>query len=419
MTDGQEIAGGQRLRILQVLEPSGGGSGRHFIDLCAGLAACGQTVTAVYSPLRAESRFVAELLALPLHEIIALDMHRAVGPWDLASYRALRRLIRNKGPFDIVHGHSSKAGALTRLATLPGRNPPVLYTPHAFRTMDPTLGSKGRLVYGGVERLLGRFFSDRVICVSPDEYHHAVALGIPARTLRIVANGVKYPPGDARSETRTRFGITHEQLVFGFIGRLVAQKAPERLIRAFASIADLMPQARLVMIGSGEREAELRAMIQTLGLDGKAQIRSDISGHDAIQAFDILVAPSRYEAMSYAMLEAAAGGLPLVLTSVGGTSVVLENGVNGFAVPNSDEIKLLADAMAAFRDPLTRAQLTAGALSRRNNYRLEKMVAETLAIYRDLLPQTTPCPMIKHETDSRLRTTGDHTTLRLANQIGE
>lgn len=114
-------------------------------------------MTAVYSPLRAESRFVDELLALPLHEIIALDMHRAVGPWDLASYRALGRLIRDKGPFDIVHGHSSKAGALTRLATLPGRNPPVLYTPHAFRTMDPTLGSKGRLVYGGVERLLDDF----------------------------------------------------------------------------------------------------------------------------------------------------------------------------------------------------------------------------------------------------------------------
>ena len=49
------------LNILQVLEPSGGGSGRHFVDLCGELARRGHRVTAIYSPRRAEQRFVDEL----------------------------------------------------------------------------------------------------------------------------------------------------------------------------------------------------------------------------------------------------------------------------------------------------------------------------------------------------------------------
>ena len=58
------------LRILQVLEPSGGGSGRHFVDLCGGLAARGHHVSAVYSPVRAERRFVEELRSLALDGVL-------------------------------------------------------------------------------------------------------------------------------------------------------------------------------------------------------------------------------------------------------------------------------------------------------------------------------------------------------------
>ncbi len=65
----------QSLSILQVLEPSGGGSGRHFLDLCRGLKERGHRVVAVYSPLRAEERFVRELSALG----IRADYYRRLG----------------------------------------------------------------------------------------------------------------------------------------------------------------------------------------------------------------------------------------------------------------------------------------------------------------------------------------------------
>ncbi len=372
------------LKILEVLEPSGGGSGRHFVDLCAGLKARGHMVTAVYSPVRAEARFVRELMGLDLAKVIALPMLRAVGPKDYASWRALERVIGEDGPFDIIHGHSSKAGALTRFR-LPGPHVPRIYTPHAFRTMDPTLSWKGRLIFGAIEGLLGRFLTDRLICVSQNEYDHALKLGIPAGKLAVVVNGVGAMPNGRRAEIRSRFDIPQDALVFGFIGRLSAQKAPERLIAAFAAIAGALPQARLLIIGSGELEAEVRRQITTNGISDRVVIDADLPGSEALQAIDVLVMTSRYEAMSYVMLEGAAAGVPLILTDVGGTSNVLDHDVNGLVVPNTDDTLPLAAAMARLADPATRTRLAAAASERSDRYGVDAMVDQTLDLYRQAL----------------------------------
>ncbi|OJU06489.1 MAG: glycosyl transferase [Rhizobium sp. 63-7] len=373
-----------RLSILQVLEPSGGGSGRHFIDLCGALKERGHRVTAVYSPLRAEDRFLDELQALGLPAVHAISMRRAPGLSDLHSWQQLAGILRREGPFDVVHAHSSKAGALSRIR-LPGSHVPRVYTPHAFRTMDPTLGRAGRLVFGGIESLLGRHLSDCIICVSQDEYDHAVSLGIPSRRLRTVINGTTPPPEGRRGDLLQRFDIPQEALVFGFIGRLSQQKAPERLIEAFARMAGALPAAHLLMIGFGELETEVRAMIAASGFADRIRLTSEITGRDAISCFDVLVMPSRYEAMSYVMLEAAAAGKPMILSRVGGAGRVLEDGRNGILIENNDDPTALAQAMASFADGERRRAFAEEADARKDRYALKTMVDGIEAIYCNLI----------------------------------
>jgi glycosyltransferase involved in cell wall biosynthesis len=319
-------------------------------------------------------------------------MRRAPGPWDLTAWWQLRKLAAIHGPFDLIHGHSSKAGALTRLR-LPGRHVPVLYTPHAFRTMDPTLGSKGRLIYGGIERLLGTFLTDRLICVSQDEYDHALSLGIPEKRLRVVVNGVNARPISQRTAIRRRYGIPQDALLFGFVGRMTRQKAPERLVEAFARIAPHLPQAHLLMIGIGELADTTREMIRAAGLEDRAHIDGSVRGVTAIDAVDVVVMPSRYEAMSYVMLEAAAAGKPLLLADVGGARTVLEHGRNGYIVPNSDDPEALAAAMARLADPTRLASFTAEARRRKDGYTLAGMAHATEKIYYDLLGHPFPAPL--------------------------
>ena len=382
----------KRLSLLQVLEPSGGGSGRHFLDLCRAMQHRGHSVTAVYSPVRAEPAFVAELENIGLDRVIPLAMRRAPGPWDLTAWWRLRKIAATHGPFDLIHGHSSKAGALTRLR-LPGRHVPVLYTPHAFRTMDPTLGAKGRLIYGGIERLLGTLLTDRLVCVSQDEYNHALSLGIPEKCLRVVVNGVSAPPLSQRAAIRRRYGIPQDALLFGFVGRMTRQKAPERLVEAFARIAADVPQAHLLMIGIGELAESVGNMIKVAGLEDRARLDGSVPGVTAINAFDAVVMPSRYEAMSYVMLEAAAAGKPLLLADVGGARTVLEHGRNGYIVPNSDDPEALAAAMARLADPALLASFTAEARRRKDGYTLTGMADKTEKIYHDLLGYPSPAPL--------------------------
>ena len=386
------------LRILQVIEPSGGGSGRHYVDLCRALVEKGHEVTAIYSPLRAEERFVRELLDLPVKTVHSVAMRRLPHPSDLGALSQIWKIMRTEGPFDIIHGHSSKAGVLTRLRLPALHHTARIYTPHAFRTMDPTLGAKGRMVFGKVESLLGKFFTDQLICVSNDEYDHALDLGIPQNTLATVTNGVQKPDTRHRSEIRNIFGFGNDDFIFGYIGRLAHQKAPERLIRAFASISTAFPAARLVMVGSGELETEMEDLIASFNLTGKVVISSAVHGADAVQAFDALVMPSRYEAMSYAMLEAAAAGKPMILTNVGGASTVVDDGVNGRIVENTDDPQALAMAMLEFREKDKAAAYSLAAFLREDRYQLGHMVDQTLAVYWHALGQT---PEIRTESQPR------------------
>jgi glycosyltransferase involved in cell wall biosynthesis len=378
---------GNGLRILQVLEPSGGGSGRHFLDLCLGLKERGHHVEAVYSPLRAEETFVRELKSLGLPAIHAVAMKRSPGLSDIAAFRALRRIIDGGLPFDIVHGHSSKAGALTRLR-LPGRHAPRVYTPHAFRTMDPTLGKAGRLIFGGIETLLATLFTDHLICVSDDEYAHARSLGAPARKLSVIINGVAPPPLDMAKTVRASFGISAEAFVFGFVGRLSHQKAPERLIEAFSNAASRLPNAHLIMVGSGEREAEVRAAIAESGLKKRIRLTSAFTGPQAVPAFDVLVMASRYEAMSYVMLEAAASGKPIVSTDVGGASTAIDKDRSGLIVPNDGDSIKLANAMVESAGPERNRQMIAAARARMADFSMRQMIDKTEAVYRGLVSRT-------------------------------
>lgn len=365
------------LRIAIVLEPSGGGSGRHTLDLAQGLAQEGHAVTVVWSPVRAQEDFRDQLMALTQVTNLPLEMHRAVGAADYASLRALASLLRTHGPFDVLHGQSSKAGALVRL--LPRSIPGVrIYTPHAFRTMDPTMGKRGALIYGAIERLLA-LRTDHIITVSSAEKTHGIDLKIPVQKMTTVVNGAALPPGADRDSARAFMGLGPDDVAVGFIGRLDDQKAPLRFVEAMSLAARRAPNLRGVVVGDGA----LREAAEAANTVDAVRFLGWQDGPALFPGLDIFCMTSFYEAMPYTLLEALHAGVPIVTTAVGGVEETVREGKNGFVLPSDCGSEDLADRLVTLAEhPEQRVAFGAHALDLARERTVAKMVSDTLDVYR-------------------------------------
>jgi glycosyltransferase involved in cell wall biosynthesis len=333
----------------------------------------------LYSLIRAEARFEAALKAIPGLNITTVPMRRAPHPSDITACTSIANYLRKHGPFDIVHGQSSKGGALARLAVRDAATARI-YTPHCFRTLDPELGRLGHFIYGTAEWFLS-FLSEAIICVSPEELEHAVAQGFPRAKLHMVLNGVRPLDLAGRERLRARLGLASDEICIGFLGRYVAQKAPERMIDLALSLSRDLPKWRIAMIGEGPLEEMLRARAKSAGVDERIVWGPGEIGPVAMSAFDVFAMPSLYEGLPYVLIEAAAAGLPIVASDVGGVRAVVAPGENGAIVGNWDPPAFSAKVSLLVQDRDLRRKMSAASHERARAFTIETMIDQTLAVY--------------------------------------
>ena len=369
----------RKLRVLLVTEAASAGVGRHVIDLAAGLIGRGHETHVAFSPTRIDPAFEAGLCSLPSLHAHELRMRRAPHPADLAARTRLTRIVREKGPFDVLHAHSTKAGLLVRsLPDLTGAR--VLYTPHCVRSLDPALSAPARSLVGRVERALSRR-TDALIAVSPEERDHLVGLGVEPRRVHVVPNGVGPFAGDAAAARRV-LGMPERATVLGFVGRLCAQKNPGLALEALALLRPYRPDLCLAMVGDGPLKGALVRRAHALGLAGCVGWTRAVPAERVLAGFDAFVLPSGYEGLPYVLLEALSAGLPVVATDVGGARQAIEEGWNGAIVPRGDA-QALARALVTWVDDPAARRAAAGvsrALARR--FSLDAMLDSIEGLYR-------------------------------------
>jgi glycosyltransferase involved in cell wall biosynthesis len=368
-----------RTNVLLVLETGGGGSGRHVVDLARGLIQRGYGVTLAYSGLRAEASFLDEIHSTVDLNCIRINMTRAVSAMDFTAARAIRAYLRQFGPFRVVHGHSSKAGALSRIAAL-GTEAARIYTPHAFVTLDPRLDRARRAVYATAERVLSHL-ADAIICVSGEELDHALHLGIDRAKLHLVPNGVNPLTDVRRADVRQHLALEPDELCIGYVGRLDAGKCVDRLVQAFAEVHRHEPRARLVLVGSGPEEDSLRSLSARLNVVDAVAFIDGAHGPTMMAGFDVFAFASLYEGFPYVLLEAAQRGLPIVTTRVGGTNQIVMDGSSGFVVAQNDAASFAQCLRRLCADDALRAQMGAAAAEVVRPWTAARMIDETIQVY--------------------------------------
>lgn len=337
------------MNVLEVVEACNAGVGRHVRGLSENLVAQGHQVTVAYAPHRADESFRRFIGAQQGNiRFTRLNTKREVSPTsDLYSVFQLLRVIKLKGPFDVIHGHSSKGGAIARIA---GRlsGVPTVYTPNSLILSSPEISRVEAAAYALIERILGYWATSKFIAVSEEERELILEYKLtPKKRLVVIENAI-----DDRDFIDSPWEITYgdineKPLTFGSTMRFSAQKAPGHLVEAFVRLSEMVPQLpmRLVIAGDGELFAKVKGQIEASGLNEKISLlgwRTDTGA--VLRELDIFVLSSLYEGFSYSILEAMAAKLPIVSTSVSGTKGTLSRVPGNILVPVGDPTAL-ADGM--------------------------------------------------------------------------
>jgi glycosyltransferase involved in cell wall biosynthesis len=308
---------------------------------------------------------------------------------DVAALVALVRLVRRFRPH-VVHTHTAKAGALGRLAARLTNVPVVLHTYHGH-VFDGYFGPRRARVFLSVERALARH-TDCLIAVSQAVRRDLLALGVGrAEQFRVVSPGLDLGPllgADAmRGSLREELGIPPDAALVGIVARLVHIKAHEVFLRAAARVVRDAPGCRFVVIGDGERRAELEALAAREGLATRAHFLGWRRDLPRIYAdLDIVALTSRSEGSPVALIEAMAAGRPVVATRVGGVPDVVDDGVTGRLVPPGDAAAAAGAILELLSDP-KRAQ-TIGQAARERvapRFSVARLLTDLDELYRALL----------------------------------
>ena len=333
----------------------------------------GNHVTLVHS-IRRDTPDDEELVTLFSKKVnrIVVQMTTNVSPiQDLKAIFQLYKIYKSYR-VNIIHLHSSKAGALGRITSaLTGDLKKTFYTPHGFAFLKQDISKRKRIIYLLIERLLS-LIGAKLICCSQSEADLALSFA-KKNMVMLVENSIPMSSIIPRKNTHKK------KLKIVTTGRICYPKAPWRF-HELASRMATNESIEFIWIGDGELKHYLL-------VDGKPLDNVSITGwkkrdeiFSALSSADIFVLFSLWEGMPLSLIEAQATGLPAVVLNVIGCKDVVMDGITGFLCEDmmmvEEKLNLLIDDIK-LRERMGRN----AAESSRTRFSVERMHTQMMEIY--------------------------------------
>lgn len=310
---------------------------------------------------------------------VPFDLPPAAG--RVARDDALARLVEMCGSgFDLLHANSLSMGRLTGAAA------PRLAIPCTAHLRDIL-----RLGPAAIADLNGNVL---LICVSQAVRAFHVAQGIAMQRTAVIYNGIdtSLRPQRPAGWLRDELGLPESAVLVAAIGQICLRKGQDVFAEAAVRAAESLPDAHFLLIGSRHSakpesiafEADIAATFAEAGLADRCHPlgeRQDV--REILGEIDVLVHAARQEPFGRVLLEAAAAGVPIIATDVGGTREMLTHGEHALLVRPDDPAAIAHALIGLSQDGNRRLRLRETASDHvTREFPIERAANELLSVWR-------------------------------------
>ncbi|MDD6878836.1 MAG: glycosyltransferase family 4 protein [bacterium] len=305
-------------------------------------------------------------------------------PFDLGAAKKLAAICK-ANHIDIIHSHYPRENYIAVLSRLFYPRAKALYTCH--------LTLKTGALWWFTNKLITPH-NAKIIAVCNNAKELLVSNGVNPGKIDVIFNGIPYDDKpNAPSTIREELGLAPDTFVISILARYHMSKGLDFLVDSIAALDKKIERDYVLLIaGDGEYFEDIKAQIARLGLEKHIRqlgFRSDTE--NILAGSDVYVNSSKcYEALSFAILEAMAHSLPLVVTAAGGNGDIVNSTTDcGFIVPYGDT-EAFADALNTLsRDQALRRRFAANAKkATETTFNLEKVLLQTLDEYKRIAGET-------------------------------
>lgn len=208
---------------------------------------------------------------------------------------------------------------------------------------------------------------------------------VPKKKISVVYNSIEPVTVGRKQVIRGLLKFQGELVISS--GRLVPWKGFEVLIKIVANLKKKRPDLKLLIVGDGPESEKLEKLADSLGISDSVIFTHRVENAVALRymrAADVFVLNTKYEGFSHTLLEAAAVGVPIVTTKIGGNPEFIDDGINGYLVKPDDTKTLEKHITTLLDSPTQRAKISGAAKRKAEKFSVKRMVDETEKVLKNI-----------------------------------
>jgi glycosyltransferase involved in cell wall biosynthesis len=267
---------------------------------------------------------------------------------------------------NLIFAHGFNAPVVAVVAMFFAKHETCLVCSYHGQYHAPRLNRKPLApVFNGLLHHIYKHHASKVVAVADHSRDFLISKGVPPEIVSTIHNGLPPRPEYQQKLSRYELDLSADDYVIGAASRLAPEKGLSHLLNAMPQICAKVPKARLIILGNGPEESELKRQTTALGLNDVVLFAGFRSDADAfLSLYNVFVLPSLSEYHSIALLEAMRARCPIVATNVGGNTESVCHQREALIVQAANPDSIASAIIQLAKDPALAKRLASAAKTR-------------------------------------------------------